>query len=123
MQRLDGAEKWLRLQRKIFILMVMEINLHGRRIKVTPATKTEQQPMDKILGMFQQIIACQPDRLLSDKQVAEMIGVSRVQVWQLSKDEVLPSPCTIRRPGASKGLTRWKQSEITKYINSLPVAE
>ncbi len=86
-------------------------------------TNAEQQPMDKILGMFQQIIARQPDRLLSDKQVAEMIGMSREQVWKLSREGVFPKPREIRRPGAKKGSTRWKQSDITSYINSLPVVD
>ena len=86
------------------------------------ANNQHQQQMTIVMDMLQQIIARQPDKLLSDKTVAEMLNVSRDQVWRLTRAGELPKPRTMKALGNIKGSTRWKHSEIMKYINALPVA-
>lgn len=48
--------------------------------------------------------------LISDKDVAEMIGGSRATVWRRVKDGVLPEPIKFG------GMTRWIQSEVEAAI-------
>jgi predicted DNA-binding transcriptional regulator AlpA len=79
--------------------------------------------MNQVMEILQQIIARQPDKLLSDKSVADMLNVSRDQVWRLTRAGELPKPRIMRSPGSSKGSTRWVHSEIMQYINALPVAD
>ena len=87
------------------------------------AENNQTPPLHKVMDMLQQIIARQPDKLLSDKTVAEMLNVSRDQVWRLTRAGELPKPRTLKAPGSSKGSTRWVHSEIMQYINSLPVVD
>ena len=74
-----------------------------------------------IMGMSAQEKRHKEERLLSDKDVAQMLGVSRDQVWRLNRSGVLPKPRTLKIEGRERGSTRWKHSEILVFINSLEV--
>lgn len=53
-----------------------------------------------------------PDYLLTDKQVAKLLGVSRSQVWAKAQSGEWPKPIKL-----SDRVTRWKTSAITSLIN------
>ena len=55
------------------------------------------------------------DKLLTDKQVAEMLGFGRNKVWKLNRAKNNNFP----RPVKINGSTRWKNSMIQDYIKSL----
>ncbi len=54
-----------------------------------------------------------PDRLLTVAQVAAMLAISVRTVWKLCSTGDLPQPLHL---GGSR---RWRESDITKYIESL----
>ncbi|MEM9059014.1 MAG: AlpA family phage regulatory protein [Pseudomonadota bacterium] len=49
-------------------------------------------------------------RLITDKEVADIIGCSRATVWRRVADGTLPQPLRIG------GMTRWVDSEISGLI-------
>lgn len=53
------------------------------------------------------------DRLLSVKQVAELLDCGVSTVWRDAKNGILPKQV---KHGS---LTRWKMSDLQKYISSL----
>ena len=57
------------------------------------------------------------DRLLSIKEVLEMVGVSKSTLYKMIAEDRFPRPVRIRLRGA-----RWWQSEITEWVNSRPRA-
>lgn len=68
--------------------------------------KTQKEAGEKALALKQG-----PARvLISDKDVAEMIGGSRATVWRRVKDGALP------RPLKFGGMTRWLLSEVEAAI-------
>ena len=76
--------------------------------------------MKGVVDLLNNLIQRQPDKLLSDKSVAEILNVSKDQVWRLTRAGELPKPRIIKAQGRVKGSTRWLHSEIMRYINSLP---
>lgn len=52
------------------------------------------------------------DRLLTDRQVAAILGVSRSQVWAKVKKGDWPPPLKL-----SDRVTRWKSTDIIDLIN------
>lgn len=54
--------------------------------------------------------------LLTDKDVALTLSISRVHVWDCVKDGRLPKPYKFG------GLTRWKRHEIEDVVDNLEVA-
>ena len=88
------------------------------------SAEMEAKPSNhEIIALLSQIVAWHPEKLLSDKSVAEILNVSRDQVWRLTRAGELPKPRMMKAPCGGKGSTRWLHSEIVQYINSLPVAE
>ena len=51
------------------------------------------------------------EQLLTDKDVASVLKLSRSSVWRLAKEGKLPKP--IKIGGCS---SRWKQSEIKAFL-------
>lgn len=54
--------------------------------------------------------------LLTDKDVAELLGVSRVHVWDCSREGSLPKPYKLGT------LTRWKRQDIEALVDGLEQA-
>ena len=52
-------------------------------------------------------------RFLRDKGVAEMLSISRTQVWKLSKQGKLPKPIKL-----SPGVTIWEYTGILKSVET-----
>lgn len=50
------------------------------------------------------------ERLLKDRQVAEIIGCSRTNVWRMVDDGRLPKPLRLG------GMTRWRASTVMAVI-------
>lgn len=73
----------------------------------------EENTKELIVNLMKIIKRINPERLLSDKSVANMLDISRDQVHRLKRQGILPQPVKIQ------GSTRWKHSEIIDYINSL----
>lgn len=57
------------------------------------------------------------EQLLTDKEVAVIIGCSRVHVWDCAREGHLPKPYKFGT------LTRWKRSEISEAIGNLSVSK
>jgi len=51
------------------------------------------------------------DQMLRDKDVADLLRISRSSVWRLAKQDKLPRPVKI---GASAA--RWRLSELNNYM-------
>ncbi len=60
------------------------------------------------------LVAAQPDMLLSAKDVAELLSVSKRCVWLMVSQGKIPQPIRI-----TKRLVRWKATELQKYLDSL----
>ena len=56
-------------------------------------------------------------KLLTLRQVAELVGLSRTTIWRLERSGQFP-----RRRQVSTKAVRWNQAEILDWINSRPVA-
>lgn len=56
-------------------------------------------------------------KLLTLRQVAELVGLSRTTIWRLERSGQFP-----RRRQVSTKAVRWNQAEILGWINSRPVA-
>jgi len=54
---------------------------------------------------------------LSDKQVAQRYGVSRISIWRWHREGDFPQPVSL-----SPGCTRWKLSDIEAWEKSREVA-
>jgi predicted DNA-binding transcriptional regulator AlpA len=52
-------------------------------------------------------------RLLSPPEVAGLLGISIRKLWKLKAEQQLPKPIKVGR------CTRWRDSDITAFINSL----
>jgi excisionase family DNA binding protein len=50
------------------------------------------------------------DRLLKDREVAELLGCSRANIWRMLDDGRLPKPLRLG------GMTRWRASAIWRMI-------
>lgn len=57
------------------------------------------------------------DRLLNDKQVAAKLSLGVSTIWRDLREGKLP------RPVKYGTMTRWKESDIDKFIERLPYAE
>ena len=57
------------------------------------------------------------ERLLTDKQVAYLLGISIRSVWRMADKGTLPKPIKILR------LARWKITEIQSVMDNLPRAK
>ncbi|HTV49187.1 MAG TPA: helix-turn-helix domain-containing protein [Phycisphaerae bacterium] len=55
--------------------------------------------------------------LMKDWEVAELLSLSRRQVWKLSSAGKLPAPVRLA------GSTRWRRGEIEAIIETLPTAK
>ena len=56
-------------------------------------------------------------KLLTQKQVVDLVGVSRTTIWRLERAGQFP-----RRRQVSTKAVRWDQAEIVDWINSRPLA-
>jgi prophage regulatory protein len=56
-----------------------------------------------------------PEMLLSVKDVAELLSISRRSVWRYVKRGKLPRPLYL-----SRRLLRWRASDVQRYLDSLP---
>ncbi len=56
-------------------------------------------------------------KLLTQKQVVDLVGLSRTTIWRLERAGQFP-----RRLQVSTKAVRWNQSEILDWINSRPRA-
>ncbi len=56
-------------------------------------------------------------KLLTQKQVTDLIGLSRTTIWRLERVGQFP-----RRRQVSTKAVRWNQSEIFDWIESRPLA-
>lgn len=52
------------------------------------------------------------ERLLTDKEVSDLLGVCRTSVWNRVKDGTLPKPIKLGR------LSRFPQSDILGFIDA-----
>jgi predicted DNA-binding transcriptional regulator AlpA len=50
--------------------------------------------------------------LLRDSEVAQLLGVSRRQIWKLLKTQALPEPVRII------GSVRWREADIDAWIGA-----
>lgn len=82
--------------------------------------ETNTPELQGVVDLLNNLIQRQPDKLLSDKSVAEILNVSKDQVWRLTRAGELPKPRIIKARDKTKGSTRWLHSDIMRYINSLP---
>ncbi len=57
------------------------------------------------------------DRLLRRRQVEEMTGLSRSSIYRLMQDEEFPRPVRV-----GTNAVRWRLSDITLWLESLPIA-
>lgn len=51
--------------------------------------------------------------LLSDREAAALLGMSRATLWRRTRDKSLPQPVKIF------GLTRWRRDELLAAIDAL----
>lgn len=56
-------------------------------------------------------------KLLTQKQVTDLIGLSRTTIWRLERAGKFP-----RRRQVSTKAVRWNQAEIFEWIESRPLA-
>ncbi len=56
-------------------------------------------------------------KLLTQKQVVDLVGLSRTTIWRLERAGQFP-----RRLQVSTKAVRWNQAEIVDWIESLPLA-
>ena len=56
-------------------------------------------------------------KLLTQKQVVDLVGVSRTTIWRLERAGKFP-----RRRQVSTKAVRWNQAEILDWIRSRPLA-
>ncbi len=56
-------------------------------------------------------------KLLTQKQVVDLVGLSRTTIWRLERAGQFP-----RRLQVSTKAVRWNQAEILDWINSRPLA-
>lgn len=59
------------------------------------------------------------ERLLSSRQVCDLLAISRPTLWRRVKSNLVPPP----RKSAPGGKDCWLESEIASVIAELPVAE
>lgn len=52
-------------------------------------------------------------RLLRDRQVAEMIGLSRASVWRMARNGHFPEPVRI-----AERSTRWLERDVNAWIEA-----
>jgi predicted DNA-binding transcriptional regulator AlpA len=52
-----------------------------------------------------------PDQLLTDRQVADLLGIARSSVWKFVKEATLPKPIRF-----GKRCSRWKRSSVLNAI-------
>ena len=55
------------------------------------------------------------EKLLSDKDVAEKLAISRASVWRFANEGKLPKPVRL-----SESTQRWRATEINSYLANLP---
>ncbi len=58
-----------------------------------------------------------PDRALSTKEVCSMVGMSRINIWDLQRVGKFPARRRVRRK------TYWLQSEILSWLQDQPKVE
>lgn len=58
-----------------------------------------------------------PGKLLTDRQIAAALEISRSHVWRLVKDKRLPAPLKL-----SMRTTRWRSDEIISIISAREAA-
>ncbi len=56
-------------------------------------------------------------KLLNQKQIVDLVGLSRTTIWRLERAGQFP-----RRLKVSRKAVRWIQAEIVDWINSRPLA-
>ncbi|RFC67788.1 helix-turn-helix transcriptional regulator [Mesorhizobium denitrificans] len=56
------------------------------------------------------------ERLLTEKEVTKIIGLSRVVIWEMRKRGDFPQPLKLT-PGQT-GAIRWRLSEIENWIET-----
>ncbi len=56
-------------------------------------------------------------KLLTQKQVVDLVGLSRTTIWRLERAGKFP-----RRRQVSTKAVRWNQAEIEDWISSRPLA-
>ena len=59
------------------------------------------------------------ERLLSSRQVCDLLSISQPTLWRRVKSNLVPPP----RKSAPGGKNCWLESEIANVIAELPVAE
>lgn len=50
--------------------------------------------------------------LLSDRELARLLGVSRASVWRWTARKLLPAPVTI-----GERTRRWRQADIERFLS------
>ena len=56
-----------------------------------------------------------PEILLTRPEVERQTGISTAHIYSLMRRDLFPKPLKI-----SPGCVRWRQSEITEWVNSRP---
>ena len=58
------------------------------------------------------------EKLLSEKELVEQIGLSRITLWRKVRAQEFPPPRNI-----SVGRKAWLESEVADWISARPVAD
>jgi len=78
------------------------------------ANKTPQPK--KPSEVLEELRARKSKGLLRQREVLELIGISRIELWRRYKRGAFPEPVRIGRD------LRWKAEEVFRWIDSLPRA-
>lgn len=74
------------------------------------------EPLPSVDAILAAVPGLVPDRLLRMEQVCEMVALRPSRIYELVKEGEFPRA---RKIG---GASRWRQSEVAKWIEGLPEA-
>ncbi|CAM3793903.1 AlpA family transcriptional regulator [Kerstersia gyiorum] len=75
---------------------------------VKPRLVTTEQTIEAVQHAYSNQVG---ERLITDKEVAHLLGASRSWPWKLAQDGRLPAPIRI-----TERCTRWRLSEIRAWM-------
>lgn len=78
---------------------------------------TEIEALQTIVAFVKRASAPE-EKLLSDKDVAEKLAISRASVWRFANEGKLPKPVRL-----SESTQRWRATEINNYLANLQSGE
>jgi len=58
------------------------------------------------------------DRLISEKSIVSLLGISRTTVWRMVRAGEFPRPRAV-----SENRKAWLESEVSEWVNARPVAD